>query len=731
MMNGNMNMNMNIPLFVRGEEVITENIQQGHHQHLRRSSKTDRVRRSMQTTTNTVNAKNLEMTTTETENENSGNGSSRDLKYAKGYNYGRSYGNSYSNSYGNNNSNSYGSSFGNFFGNNYGNSNTYGNRYGNSNIFGNNFGNSGYLYKNEKAAKIGKSAKEQKTSPIFFVTPSATLVTPTTEKAWKATKKGKAPKGVPPKGVPPKMIAPIFPGPKTKSNKYHKSRKTAQPIPVPSPTPAPAPVLSSTNADVNVAPDKDNGEIEQELLEETVQILKGTRRLGTIVSLREEHEDDQEHRKLIKTQTVTVSTGTATIRVEFIGKIPCVDMFGDIAEQEGTECRDFSISITLTGGDQEDVNNLIETVEVSINTGTFTKDLGYCTVLIKDQVDALCNVVTASPTLAPTNAPTNVPSSSPSGSFYPSSAPSENPTDSVYPSSAPSENPTDSAYPSSTPSENPTAAAIESTVVNVAIPNDANPNDLEDEILGEVLKALDGDLRTLMIATDETGDRTIDVTLGDTIDCTEVFVDIEPPSDSLACYYFDIVIAMKGGTKQEIDNLIDEVLSSIVDGTFTQDLDFCTVTEAGTSDPACEVNLAPSDAPTNAPTNAPTDSPTDTPTSAPSPSTSTSNRPSISTSVSPSAGPSTNPSTSQITSPSAFPSTGRSTEPSNTSSTRPSAVSSSDPSAEPSTEPSSVPSLGLSSSPSVNPSDTPSSSLEPSVSAGPTRGETSDSPSGT
>ena len=216
---------------------------------------------------------------------------------------------------------------------------------------------------------------------------------------------------------------------------------SARPLPPPQPSP---PVLSSTNANVNVDPNKENGDIEQSLLDKTVITLGGKRLVGvTVVTVLEEHKDDQEHQKLIRTQTMTVSTGTAIIQVECIADISCVGMFGDIAKPEGTECRDFSFSITLTGGgvDQEDINALIAELEGAIHEGTFTTDLEFCMVLQQDQVDASCCVVTASHTLAPTNAPTNAPSRSPTGRFYPSNAPSENPTESAYPSTIPSSGP--------------------------------------------------------------------------------------------------------------------------------------------------------------------------------------------------------------------------------------------------------------------------------------------------
>jgi len=395
---------------------VSQNIQGHHHHHLRRSTKNNRVRRSMQTTT--LNNNKLEMTTTtttttdtETENSGSGGGSNRNLKAKKGYNHGNGYGNRYGYGYG------------------YGNNNNYGNSY----------------LKNDKAAKVGKTAKNYATP--FFVTPSTTLVTPPTGKAWKAAKDHKYPKT--PYGVP-QMIAPIFPGPKTKATKYHKNKKTARPLPQPqpSPPPTPEPVLSSTtNANVNVPPEKDNEVIEQELLDATVKTLGGTRRLvgATVVSVLEEHdEDQQEHRKLIRTETMTVSTGTATIRVGFIAEIACDEMFGNVTPPVGNVCRDFSISITLTGGggDQQDVNGLIETVDVSINTGTFATN--FCTVLRQDQVDDSCSVVTAPPTDAPP-APTNAPMNAPTNAAVPTNAPttaSTNAPSKVGDTNAPTNTPT-------------------------------------------------------------------------------------------------------------------------------------------------------------------------------------------------------------------------------------------------------------------------------------------------
>jgi len=415
---------------------VSQNIQGHHHHHLRRSTKNNRVRRSMQTTT--LNNNKLEMTTTtttttdtETENSGSGGGSNRNLKAKKGYNHGNGYGNRYGYGYG------------------YGNNNNYGNSY----------------LKNDKAAKVGKTAKNYATP--FFVTPSTTLVTPPTGKAWKAAKDHKYPKT--PYGVP-QMIAPIFPGPKTKATKYHKNKKTARPLPQPqpSPPPTPEPVLSSTtNANVNVPPEKDNEVIEQELLDATVKTLGGTRRLvgATVVSVLEEHdEDQQEHRKLIRTETMTVSTGTATIRVGFIAEIACDEMFGNVTPPVGNVCRDFSISITLTGGggDQEDVNSLTAAVDGAINAGTFATESDLCTVLRQDQVDANCRVVTTvPPTAAPMNTPmNNAPTNAPMNNAPTTAAPT-NALTAAPPMNAPTTKPTNAPSKvgdTNAPKNAPTAA---------------------------------------------------------------------------------------------------------------------------------------------------------------------------------------------------------------------------------------------------------------------------------
>ena len=87
-------------------------------------------------------------------------------------------------------------------------------------------------------------------------------------------------------------------------------------------------------------------------------------------------------------------------------------MFGDLLPPEDSVCRDFSISVTLKEGDQDDVNDLIKIVTVAIKTGIFATGLGFCMVLIEDQVDESCTVTNAStnvPTNAPTAAPTTVP----------------------------------------------------------------------------------------------------------------------------------------------------------------------------------------------------------------------------------------------------------------------------------------------------------------------------------
>jgi len=189
---------------------------------------------------------------------------------------------------------------------------------------------------------------------------------------------------------------------------------TASPSPFFLPTPPPVAIKSVTNANVNVNPKKENGDIEQKLLDETVKTLGGTRRLGlgatTTVSLWEEQEEQQEqHRQLRREETIEVPTGSATIVVEYNGGIDCENMYGSRTPPAGRECRDFIIIITLTGGDQDDVDELTATVDAAINAGTFTTDVGFCTVLVEDQVDASCTVVTPEPTITPTESPTEEP----------------------------------------------------------------------------------------------------------------------------------------------------------------------------------------------------------------------------------------------------------------------------------------------------------------------------------
>jgi len=171
------------------------------------------------------------------------------------------------------------------------------------------------------------------------------------------------------------------------------------------------------------------------------------RRLDATVSLLEE-PDDHEQRKLIATRIIEVAGGgTATIVVESEGLINCEEMFGSRTPPAGKVCRGFRIEISLLGGDQDDVNELIATVDVAINAGTFTSDLEYCTVLIEDQVDASCTVVPSVPSQSPTESsiePENYPSGGP-GSDSPDT---DSPTTDALTTSPTSEKPVSTVSPS-------------------------------------------------------------------------------------------------------------------------------------------------------------------------------------------------------------------------------------------------------------------------------------------
>jgi len=169
------------------------------------------------------------------------------------------------------------------------------------------------------------------------------------------------------------------------------SQATARPSAAPSDsTNAPTPTPLKTIIKVNVSSKLDNGFIEQQLL---VITLGETRRLGATVSLLEEQDAHDEHRKLVATTTITVSSGTATIRVEFITNIACSDMFGSSIPIAGNICGKFEVVYFFTGVDVDVAQDLVGNVDRAVTAGSFTVALGFCAVLDSDTVDEDCIVV--------------------------------------------------------------------------------------------------------------------------------------------------------------------------------------------------------------------------------------------------------------------------------------------------------------------------------------------------
>jgi len=172
--------------------------------------------------------------------------------------------------------------------------------------------------------------------------------------------------------------------------------------------------------------------------------------------------------------------------------------------------------------------------------------------------------------------------------------------------------------------------------------NPTKSNDeIEVELLGEVLAQLDLSRRlgatvplSLPEEQDDHGQRklvaeeTIDVDdgtlrilvtfVGD-IDCTFMFgSNPQPPGN--VCRHFDVDYTFTGVDTDEANDLVDKVESAVTGGTFTAELEFCTVLGIDTVDGGC--NVVTTEAPTEFPTEVPgvtgtptTDAPTTSPTS--------------------------------------------------------------------------------------------------------------------
>merc|ERR1712194_458225 len=242
--------------------------------------------------------------------------------------------------------------------------------------------------------------------------------------------------------------------------------------------------------------------------------------------------------------------------------------------------------------------------------------------------------------------PSASPSESPSESFFPSASPSESPSasPSTGPSDSPSASPTTDApttsptseQPVNTLSPSPNAPPVEpfepvivSKKIDVNVPPETKNEEIEENMLGEVLLTLDPSRRLGVTEEhDDRGQRKLDaegtwdvddgsvtvlVKFTGNIECDIMYGSDTPANPDYECRSFGVEYTFTDVAEDAAEVFVENVEEAVTDGTFNDELGFCTVLEVDTVDSACVVNTsAPTISPTGTPT---TDAPTTTPTS--------------------------------------------------------------------------------------------------------------------